>query len=273
MGAAIDHLCAFWDEVTQDFLEGQAQNIKPPLDRYYPKYRKQGELQPEGFCEPFLGDLSKTPKIVFLSLNPGDVKPQWQHRDHEGSPGIFVREIQELGSYTAWAASWSFAEDHWQKFIGPNNHHQLRFDFMRHWYEDDSLQPSDRVDFELYPWHSKTFQGSSLKLDLSRPDDLAILKELVWDPLMELQPPFIFAFGEWWRANIDKFPLRVTRRLGWLGDTPIDIGYRAGSNQGVVVAETEYGGLVVAEKHGGPSPRPPAKARVDRFRAAVMGRD
>lgn len=134
---------------------------------------------------------------------------------------------------------------------------------MKAWYDDGDLVPQDRVDFELYPWHSHTFNGKALKLDLQ------LLHEFVWKPLAELEAPIVFAFGSWWWENLDNLGVDVVARLGYKGDRPFDVGYKPGSRQGVSIAVAPHGGVIVAEKHGGPPPGPPARALVPRFRDQI----
>jgi hypothetical protein len=267
-GRAIESLCRLWDEVTEDFLAGRPTNVRPPLDAYFRSYGSRQEVQLEGFCEPFLGSLDRKPKMVFLSLNPGAVQPRWQHLEWNGRSGIFVEEIRSAGSYTRWAAQWSYLKAHWQSYVAslgiPTNHHWSRLEFMRAWYEDPNLGPQDRVDFELYPWHSKSFHGHALVLEPR------LLHRFVLDPLNELAPPIVFAFGSWWWRNLPQLGFRVIARLGDGGSRPIDLGYRTNAQQGVVICRAPYGGLVVAEKHSGPSPGPPSAGKVARFRRAIL---
>jgi hypothetical protein len=56
----------------------------------------------DGFAEPYLGGLlaDPAPRMVVLGLNPGAYVPSYQTRG-----GIFAKEIGQLGSYRAWAAT------------------------------------------------------------------------------------------------------------------------------------------------------------------------
>lgn len=99
MGEAIDRLTTLWAEVTNDFLAGTPTNVRPPLDRYFASYRRQDEVQLDGFCEPFLGPLDRKPKMTFLSLNPGEMLPAWQQLNWDnGRGGFFVNELRTAGS-------------------------------------------------------------------------------------------------------------------------------------------------------------------------------
>ena len=268
MGEALQGLSETWDAVTEDFLAGRPTNVRPPLDRYCASYRKQDDLQLDGFCEPFLGPLDRKPKMAFLSLNPGERLKAWQQLDwNDGQGGVFVNELRDAGSYTKWAAGWSYLQPHWQEFIATRpgaNHHWSRYEFMKAWYDDDLLEPQDRVDFELYPWHSHTFNGAALKLDLQ------LLRQFVWDPLAELEAPIVFAFGAWWWENLENLGVEVVARLGYKGDRPFDIGYKPGSRQGLTLGVAPHGGLIVAEKHGGPPPGPPSLSLVSSFKEQVL---
>ena len=268
MGEAVDRVSAIWDEVTQDFLAGKPTNTKPPLDKYCATYRRQEEIQLDGFCEPFLGRLDRQPKMAFLSLNPGEMLPAWQKLDwNDGRGGVFVNELREAGSYTKWAARWSYLQPHWQAFIKTrrgSNHHWDRFTFMREWYEDQSLSEEDRIDFELYPWHSHRFHKPSFRADLG------LIRQFVLEPLLELEPAVTFAFGAWWWKNLDALEIEVVGRLGDGGDRPFEIGYKAGSRQGVTIGRLPHGGIIIAEKHGGPAPQPPTASKVPLFRRLIL---
>jgi hypothetical protein len=266
MGNALNHLRQVWDEVTDDFLRGQPTNVKAPLDEYFHSYRRYKDVQLGGFCEPFLGPLDRVPKMAFLSLNPGNMHPAWQSLNANGREGTFVSEIKRAGSYSHWAAGWSYLKPGWQSFIatqrGPN-HHLVRQRFMTAWYEDGNLGPQDRVDFELYPWHSRRFYGGSLRLD----DRL--VREFVLEPLGELKAPIVFAFGRWWWANLEHLGVEIIARLGDGTDRPLNIGYKDRSTQGIIIGRAAHGGYVIAEKHSGPPPGPPAVKRVALLRKLV----
>jgi hypothetical protein len=75
-------------------LAGRPTSSCPPLDAYLKSYQMQNEIQLDGFCEPFLGRVDRTPKVVFLSLNPGQYQPEWQNR----RDGTFVNEIRTAGT-------------------------------------------------------------------------------------------------------------------------------------------------------------------------------
>jgi hypothetical protein len=267
MGQALARLSQLWDEVTEDFMRGKPTNVRPALCSYFNSYRRPKEVQLDGFCEPFLGCLDRKPKMVFLSLNPGALQPAWQALKHEGRPGTFVSEIRRAGSYTRWAAEWSYLKEPWQSYIAARhgaNHHLVRFQFMKAWFGDDRLTPQDRVDFELYPWHSRTFNGRALNLEA------ALLREFIWDPLRELEAPLVFAFGHWWWKHLSQLGVEVIARLGDEVGRPVGLGYRSGARQGIVIGRLPHGGLVVAEKHSGPPPGPPALSKVPLFRQLIM---
>lgn len=265
MVEAIKKLSHLWDEIIADFLEGRPSNTRPELAPYFSTYRRVGDIRLDAFPEPYLGRLDRRPHMAFLSLNPGQVVPDFQLLDHRGVPGVFVQELIGLGSYKAWAASWPYLREPWRtKVRGSKDHHGERLKFMRDWYGDYSLVSDNRTDFELYAWHSHSFSGASMRLDLR------VLKTFVLDPLWELDPPWVFAFGAWWWGHLQDLGLEVIARLGHRGDEPFDIGYKPGAKQGVTVARTPNGGLMVAEKHGGPSPTPPITLRVPAFRQLIL---
>jgi hypothetical protein len=134
---------------------------------------------------------------------------------------------------------------------------------MKAWYEDDNLLPEDRVDFELFPWHSAKFNGNALHVDNS------LVREFVWKPVAELRAPLVFAFGAWWWKNLDRLGLKIIARLGDGGDQPCNLGYKPGARQGIVIARMDHGGLIVAEKHAGGPPGPPARKKVQDFKQQI----
>lgn len=85
-----------------------------------------------------------------------------------------------------------------------------------------------------------------------------------------MEAPLVFAFGRWWWENLEHLGLKVIARLGDGTDRPIDLGYKAGAKQGIVIARSRHGGLVVAEKHSGPPPGPPALNRVAHFHKLIL---
>jgi hypothetical protein len=134
---------------------------------------------------------------------------------------------------------------------------------MREWFQNENLSGLDRVDFELYPWHSKKFYKNNLRLDAS------LVQKFILEPVVELEAPLIFAFNAWWWENLENLGVEVISRLGDGGDRPLDHGDKAGAKRGVMVAKLPHGGLIIAEKHIG-SAAPPAREKVQDFKRQVL---
>ena len=82
------------------------------------------------------------------------------------------------------------------KQMGKNSHHEPRMSFLRRWFGDDNILPKDRIDFELFPWHSQAVTSAMVPTH-------DIIREFIWEPLTELRVEFIFAFGRPWIDLLD----------------------------------------------------------------------
>src|SRR5688572_24665198 len=121
----------FWDGVVNDFLEGKT-TLPAPLDKWHQSYagKGHGQVQAGSLIEPYIGNITKNPKAVFLGLNPGQAHPEFQARE-----GIFAEEIRKLGSYRKWAATWPYLREPWVSAKGKNRYLNARINFMRRWYD------------------------------------------------------------------------------------------------------------------------------------------
>jgi hypothetical protein len=250
----------FWDGVVGDFLAHSGCNVerrsrRAPLAEWRRAYdgRGRGEVVEDAMPEPYLGSLDGTPKMVVLALNPGGADLGFQ-----SAGGVFAREIAELGSYRAWAASWPYLRDPWVAAKGKNRHHTTRIEFMRRWHGNTDLGAEGMVAFELFPWHSHGVTAAM------RPPP-EIVREFIWEPLSEFGDVPVFAFGAPWFPLLEhQLGLRVVARLGAGGR-----GYGSTvESRAVLVLEAPTGGLVVAEKHLG-SAAPPGRDEVERLREAL----
>jgi hypothetical protein len=241
------------DEVVRDFLNGKP-TLPPPLDAWHGSYKGKGkgEVQ-DALPEPYLGNLTKTPKAVFLALNPGNA-----HADFQSRKGVFAAEIRQLGSYQAWAATWAYLRGPWLKEKGKNRHHRSRLKFMQLWHNDAALTEQDMLSFELYPWHSVGLTAPLLP-------DHGIVREFIWEPIAQLNAPYIFAFGANWFPIIEGLGLEIVDRLGRGGRSYLS----RVKDRSVIVARTPSGTMVIAEKHSGGA-GPPAADEVAILKAEIL---
>ncbi|MDE0334541.1 MAG: hypothetical protein OXI64_06245 [Defluviicoccus sp.] len=252
LGSACRAVSQFWDTVVEEFLaDGRIpESVEPWASSYQGKGK--GVVDRDALPELFLGPLTK-PRAVFLALNPGKPDPRFHHRG-----GIFVHEIREKGSYSAWAASWPYLRDPWVSKNGRNSHHRRRLRFLRDWIDNPELPCSAMVSFELYPWHSH-----GITAPIGGGAAREFIQEHVWEPVKELGVP-IFAFGAPWFSILKRIPeLKVVRCLGNGG-----IGYGSSAKTRSVIVLQGGGLTVIAEKHSG-SAGPPSRDETMRLREAL----
>ncbi|MBW3599781.1 MAG: hypothetical protein KY475_21240 [Planctomycetes bacterium] len=246
--SACQRVAELWDQVVADFLRGEATTVRPPLDRWFRAYsgRGRGAVDLRCFPEPYLGDILGSPRAAILALNPGASAPSFQAPD-----GVFANEIRIMGSYRKWAKSWAYLREPW----GYNGHHQRRMSFLRRWFGDNDFQPDERIDFELYPWHSGKITGAM------RPE-AGIIRDFVWEPLRELGVEYIFAFGRPWLNLLSELPeIKVVDRIGD-GGRSYATSMKPGSRIAVVKANTPSGAWLIIEKHSG-SAGPPGGPEIE----------
>jgi hypothetical protein len=117
------------------------------------------------------------------------------------------------------------------------------------------------VAFELYPWHSKGVTAA-MKPD---PD---IIRAFVWEPILDLGNPPVFALGARWFDTLAHLGLQEELRLGKGGKA-----YGSTVESRTVVVFRDRSGLrVIAEKHSG-SATPPNADETKRLRAALSEND
>ena len=237
LGSACLAVSQFWDAVVEEFIaDGRIpQSVEPWASSYRGKGR--GVVDRNALPELFLGSLTN-PRAVFLALNPGK-----SNRCFHGRDGIFVREIREKGSYSAWAASWPYLRDPWVRKVDTNSHHSSRLRFLRNWIGHQDLPSSAMVSFELYPWHSHGITASIGGAVARR-----FIRKHVWEPVQELGVP-VFAFGAPWFSILQNegLGLEVVKRLSVEGRAD----GRRPKNRSVIVLQDSGGLTVIAEKHPG----------------------
>lgn len=254
MGEAIDRVVDLWDGTLRAFLAGEPINEGEPLGRWFRGYSGKGlgEIDTTCFPEPYLGEIHGRPRAAILALNPGRATPGFQAHD-----GIFAREIERFGSYREWAASWPYLRNPWNAAEprGYNWHHHHRMVFLRRWFRDVSLTGQDRIDFELYPWHSTSVTARM------RPD-ADIVRDYVWGPISELPIEFIFAFGGPWIEVLPHLPgLEMVDRIGD-GGRAYATTSKPKAKRTVIKAMTPTGAWFIFEKHGGGA-SPPSAAEIE----------
>ena len=243
-----------WNDSIKAFLAG-ASAIPADLREWAESYsgRGRGLVELEAFPEPYLGNLSGQPAAVFLALNPGKADLEFQ-----GRTGIFAGEIQRMGSYAAWAASWPYLRPPWTDpgKHGINRHHASRLRFMRTWVGNPGLGSEAMVAFELYPWHSVAVTARM------RPDAM-VIDRYVWKPVAELGAP-VFAFGAEWFGILKALGLQEVLRVGRGGN---DYGGTVASRT-VALFKSDAGATVIAAKHSG-SATPPRQEEALLLRDAL----
>lgn len=198
--------------------------------------RGHGRVVLDAFPEPYLGSLTYRPRGVFLALNPGRA-----YLDFQGREALFATEIELLGSYSKWAATWPYLRDTWVASRGTNQHHSRRLRFLRTWCEEPDLPASTMVGFELYPWHSTRVTATM------RPKANTI-RRYVSEPLSELRAP-VFAFGAPWQVIL-KSDLGLTM-VDELGKGGRPYGSAVESRRVVVFRDPRSNLTIVAESHQG----------------------
>lgn len=213
MTNAAQELAQLWDGVIDHWLQGGSSvpsALKPWFDVYSGKGR--GEVNPEAFPEPFLGDLTVRPAGVTLALNPGEVFEEFQYRD-----GTFANEIREMGSYTKWASTWPYLRTESPRLPGGRgfDFHNKRWTFLKNWYGTTSVPASRMLAFELYPWHSTGLTRSIIfKSETAR----AFIERYIWNPIVDSGTPFVFGVGKDWLPILRTLATEEVVTLGFEGE-------------------------------------------------------
>jgi hypothetical protein len=256
-GSARTRLAQLWDAEIRRFLNGEP-TPSPELQPWCDSYSGTGEgaVDLEAFPEPFLGPLMGSPKVAFLALNPGIAYPEFQYRPD----GVFVKEL-ERERYTDWAARWRYLDEERPRVEGGLRFHRKRRSFMRNWFDDQSLDRSDMLSFELYPWHSKML-SDSLK------PDLATVSEFILEPIAEAGIRHTFAFGADWIRVLDGLGLDRIVTLGAGGEP-----YRSSVESRTFVMFKGSGDnlILVGKQQGSAGPPSPTETKILRQELEARG--
>jgi len=256
---SISNLVSTWDTSVAGVLNGRS-TLPAHLDAWlaslrqsYPQASATASLP-----EPFLGRLDRRPAAVFLAATAGRAYVGSHGRpDFQSLTGVFANEVRELGSYSAWAATWTYFRRPWTSLVSANNIHHRRLQFLRHWHGDDRLDPEDMVTFALYPWHT-----SALTTRLYFDADL--LWTFVFEPIVALGSPPVFTFGRPWFS--------ILPTLGFSLESLVAMGRgnrQATSRTKAVATFRGPSGLqIFAERHPG-SPYPPPIEGVTQMQKAL----
>jgi len=205
-----DAVAAFWDEVVRNALAGgEPHRDVPSLKRWFSGYRGagRGTVSVDASPEPYIGPLATrlgTPRLIALGLNPGPADLRFQ-----GRSGVFAREHERVGGFSAWAVTEPYVRDPWRAAHGRNRYHENLRAFAQSWLDDPTVRSRDVLVFELYPWHCDA-ATSAMAPD---PD---LIEEFVWQPIAETGLPEVIAVGSDWQ--------RVAERLG-LPQTKLDVQF------------------------------------------------
>jgi len=216
----------------------------------------------ECFPEPFIGDIRGAFRAVVLGLNPGKPFPALQARN-----GDYARALRLAGGYSGWAARWPYLGAAWTTVMGkPNRFHKTRLDWVRRWIGEPLPPARSHIVVELYPWHS---------INLPQPfrPDIDAIRRFVWEPLSDLGPLPVFAFGA--RALFDVLPrlpgVEVLARLPGEGETASQYGFSAPTRE-VMIGRVPTGGLLYVANHvGSDSPPPIAEVGIHKHLARRFG--
>jgi hypothetical protein len=256
MSSARERVAAFWDANWQDWRTG-AYPLTDPLHSWYESYQGTGLGAPSlaGFPEPYIGDLAGVrpdqPLVVLLGLNPGQYVPEFQATD-----GIFAQEIQEMGSYRAWAASGPYLRKPWDT-QGANRYWRNRLGFTRRWLQSPGATHENLIIFECYPWHST-------KVTAPMRPPRRLMDEFVFEPIGELPVDLVFAFGRVWDDVAASLRLDCIAELGKDGGN-----YRSVvASRAVRVYQLPTGQRLVVEWHMGGA-GPPSAPETELLREAL----
>jgi hypothetical protein len=209
-------IARFWDATVADFFAGRTPHQEDDdLRRWFAAYAGSGRgvVTEAAFPEPYIGPLDPAhgqPRLVALGLNPGEADLEYQGRN-----GVFQRELERAGSYSAWSVTEPYLRDPWRSAHRHNRYHANLRTFAQRWTDDPSVRSRDVLVFELYPWHSNAVTATM------HPDP-ALIDRYVWQPLAEVDLPVVFAFGRDWTAT--------ARGLG-LTEQPVDATFNASDRQ------------------------------------------
>lgn len=262
MGNSAQQLADMWNDVVDNWLRGGS-SIPDHLRPWFKAYRGtgRGEVDPEAFPEPFLGELTSPPAAVVLSLNPGKVFPDFQYRD-----GQFAREIRDRGSYSRWAAEWPYLRggDFQMGEGGGPNFHKVRWNFLKNWYQSHDLPAARMLAFELYPWHSL---GLTAPILFRSKEVQGFVERFIWEPIIDSGAPYVFAFGKDWFPVVRTLADEELVLLGHEGEPcPFRVADRT-----VLVARANDMLVIASKTHNYAAPLPRDEITV--LQGALLDRD
>jgi hypothetical protein len=264
---ALHRLELMWDEVVRKFLDGAppwTQELRPWVDAYRgatPATKRVDEAMPE----PFNGRLDRKPKAIMLALNPGNAfmgKETWMGRqpmpDLQSRRGRFAEQIKESdGSYTMWARQ----PFDWPALNGGSPHPFVtsRMRFANDWILEETVEPDEVVWFDLYPWHSKSWNF----IDVRHAEVQNLIETYVAQPIAALDSDWTFAFGKPW---FDVLPAIGFDKVVEIGGATRDLWDNQTPSRVVgVFASRTSGCRVIAMRHSG-SAGPPKQSEVASLR-------
>jgi hypothetical protein len=133
----------------------------------------------------------------------------------------------------------------------PNKFHTRRHNWVNAWFGEAMTPARSHLIIELYPWHS---------IDAPQPfrPDPDAIRRFVWEPLTELGPIPIFAFGS--AALFDVLPalpgVEVLARLPRRGEAAATYSFSARTRE-VLIGRAPTGGLLYIANHEGTDDPPP----------------
>jgi hypothetical protein len=243
-----DELAEMWDHHIASFLDGGSV-VAPELVGWFRSCRGSGRtaVSTDCFPEPYIGDISRSVRAIVLGLNPGRPHPQLQGRE-----GAYADAIRAAGGYRQWAAGWPYLGRAWTDVMGgPNTFHKRRYDWVKRWIGEPLRPSSSHLVIELYPWHS---------INLPQPfhPDADAINRYLWEPLADLGPIPVFAFGS--SALFDVLPqlpgVDIATRLPAPGETAADYAFSAPTRE-VMIGRVPTGGLLYIANHSGSDNPPP----------------
>jgi len=195
------------------------------------------------------------PRLVTLGLNPGVAYDEILSRC-----GIWTKRIAEQGYSYCFTRSPPTDPVVWRELHGTTSRYWDRLiKFAQRWLSDPNADVQDILNFELYPWHSK-----SLTAGIETPAYL--VERYIFEPIAEIDVSEVFAFGApWFKVAGNLMQTRSVRQKmapsKVLGDS--DSAYWTMGLYELPSQQT----LVVSSQSG--SAGPPGEIRMETFRRVV----
>lgn len=176
-----------WDDYfieslkTKDYIP-----TNPTLKKYYDSYnvcKGHSKKEVDYIPEPFFGDIKKA-SVVIINTNPGGILPFQSWKD-----GDFPSEMRESlngGSFTPysdWAKKFIYFDDkvnYDEKAGNGKDFWRNRLKYINSVIDTD-ITKENLFAFEIYPWHSKSFDNKKFK------DKSSIINEFILEPIMDME--------------------------------------------------------------------------------------